>query len=53
MVPTGIQRLGVRVSTSVDEVVEDADVIMMLRIQQERMQGAFFPSIREYFRCSV
>ena len=49
MVPTGIQRLGVRVSTSVDEAVEDADVIMMLRIQQERMQGAFFPSIREYF----
>jgi aspartate carbamoyltransferase catalytic subunit len=49
MVPTGIQRLGVRVSTSVDEAVEDADVIMMLRIQQERMQGAFFPSLREYF----
>jgi aspartate carbamoyltransferase catalytic subunit len=49
MVPTGIQRLGVRVSTSVDEAVEGADVIMMLRIQQERMQGAFFPSIREYF----
>jgi aspartate carbamoyltransferase catalytic subunit len=49
MVPTGIQRLGVRVSTSVDEAVENADVIMMLRIQQERMQGAFFPSIREYF----
>jgi aspartate carbamoyltransferase catalytic subunit len=49
MVPAGIQRLGVRVSTSVDEAVEGADVIMMLRIQQERMQGAFFPSIREYF----
>jgi aspartate carbamoyltransferase catalytic subunit len=49
MVPTGIQRLGVRVSTSVNEAVQDADVIMMLRIQQERMQGAFFPSIREYF----
>jgi aspartate carbamoyltransferase catalytic subunit len=49
MIPTGIQRLGVRVSTSVDEAVEGADVIMMLRIQQERMQGAFFPSIREYF----
>jgi aspartate carbamoyltransferase catalytic subunit len=49
MVPAGIQRLGVRVSTSVDEAVADADVIMMLRIQQERMQGAFFPSIREYF----
>src|SRR5262245_19221100 len=49
MVPTGIQRLGVRVSTSVDEAVENADVIMMLRIQHERMQGAFFPSVREYF----
>ena len=36
-------------STSVDEAVADADVIMMLRIQQERMQGAFFPSVREYF----
>jgi aspartate carbamoyltransferase catalytic subunit len=33
----------------VDEAVADADVIMMLRIQQERMQGAFFPSLREYF----
>jgi aspartate carbamoyltransferase catalytic subunit len=49
MVPRGIERLGVRVSTSVDEAVRDADVIMMLRIQQERMQGAFFPSLREYF----
>ena len=49
MVPTGIERLGVRVSTSVDEAVADADVIMMLRIQQERMHGAFFPSVREYF----
>ena len=34
---------------SVDEAVRDADVVMMLRIQQERMQGAFFPSLREYF----
>ena len=49
LVPTGIERLGVRVSTSVEEAVADADVIMMLRIQQERMQGAFFPSLREYF----
>ena len=53
MVPTGIQRLGVRVSTSVDEAVEDADVIMMLRIQQERMQGAFFPRSANTLRCSV
>ncbi len=49
LVPRGIEQLGVRVSTSVDEAVEGADVIMMLRIQQERMQGAYFPSLREYF----
>jgi aspartate carbamoyltransferase catalytic subunit len=49
LVPPGIERLGVKVSTSVERAVADADVIMMLRIQQERMQGAFFPSVREYF----
>jgi len=49
LVPRGIERLGVRVTSNVDEAVKDADVIMMLRIQQERMQGAFFPSLREYF----
>jgi aspartate carbamoyltransferase catalytic subunit len=49
LVPVGIERLGVRVSFKLDEAVADADVIMMLRIQQERMQGAFFPSLREYF----
>jgi aspartate carbamoyltransferase catalytic subunit len=49
LVPPGIERLGVRVSTSVDEAVTDADVIMMLRIQHERMSGSFFPSVREYF----
>jgi len=50
LVPAGIERLGVRVSTSVDKAVAGADVIMMLRIQQERMQGAYFPSLREYFQ---
>ena len=49
LVPAGIERFGVRVSPVIDEVVAGADVIMMLRIQQERMQGAFFPSLREYF----
>ena len=49
LIPAGIERFGVHVSTSVDEAVVGADVIMMLRIQQERMQGAFFPSLREYF----
>src|SRR5438876_9137572 len=49
LVPVGIERQGVRVSTSVEEAVAGADVIMMLRIQQERMHSAFFPSVREYF----
>jgi aspartate carbamoyltransferase catalytic subunit len=49
LVPAGIAQCGVHVTTAVAEAVADADVIMMLRIQQERMQGAFFPSLREYF----
>src|SRR5213075_3174477 len=50
LIPPGIECLGVHVTTSVDEAVQDADVVMMLRIQQERMQGAYFPSLREYFK---
>jgi aspartate carbamoyltransferase catalytic subunit len=50
LVPVGLDKFGVTVSTSVDEAVAAADVIMMLRIQQERMHGAFFPSVREYFQ---
>jgi aspartate carbamoyltransferase catalytic subunit len=49
LLPPGIAQLGVRVSTSIDEAVEGADVVMMLRIQQERMSGGYFPSLREYF----
>ena len=49
LVPPGIERLGVKVTSVVEDAVRDADVIMMLRIQLERMQGAFFPSLREYF----
>ena len=45
-----MERLGVRATTSIDEAVEDADVIMLLRIQLERMSGYFFPSLREYFQ---
>jgi aspartate carbamoyltransferase catalytic subunit len=47
--PPGIDRFGARATTSIDEAVEGADVVMMLRIQQERMTGHFFPSTREYF----
>jgi aspartate carbamoyltransferase catalytic subunit len=50
MVPSGIERFGVRVTPFVDEAVADADVIMLLRIQLERMEGGFFPSLREYFQ---
>ena len=49
MMPPGIGRFDVRATTSVDEVVDGADVVMMLRIQLERMQGHFIPSLREYF----
>ena len=49
LVPRGIEQQGVTVAPTVDEAVRDADVVMLLRIQQERMQGAFFPSLREYF----
>ncbi len=49
LIPRGIEQLGVTATTSVEDAVRDADVVMMLRIQQERMQGAFFPSLREYF----
>jgi aspartate carbamoyltransferase catalytic subunit len=48
--PTDIRRFGVTATSVVDEAVRDADVIMLLRIQLERMEGAFFPSLREYFR---
>ncbi|HEY6212099.1 MAG TPA: aspartate carbamoyltransferase catalytic subunit [Vicinamibacterales bacterium] len=49
LVPPGLEKLGVEVTTDVDHAVADADVVMMLRIQQERMHGAFVPSLREYF----
>jgi aspartate carbamoyltransferase catalytic subunit len=49
LIPPGIERLGARPTTSVDEAVEGADVVMLLRIQHERMHGHFIPSVREYF----
>ncbi|HKV98591.1 MAG TPA: aspartate carbamoyltransferase catalytic subunit [Vicinamibacterales bacterium] len=49
LVPPGLDRLGVRVCRSVDAAIEGADVVMMLRVQYERMHGLFLPSVREYF----
>jgi aspartate carbamoyltransferase catalytic subunit len=50
LVPAEIRRFGVQVTHNVDEAVADADVVMLLRIQLERMEGAYFPSLREYFQ---
>jgi aspartate carbamoyltransferase catalytic subunit len=49
LLPPGIESLGVKVTTSLDEAIEGADVVMMLRVQHERMHGLFLPSVREYF----
>ena len=48
MMPAGIELQGVTATSSMDAAVEGADVVMMLRIQLERMSGHFFPSLREY-----
>ena len=49
LIPPGLERLGAQPTTSVDEAVTDADVVMLLRIQHERMESHFIPSVREYF----
>lgn len=49
LMPSGIDRFEVHATTRVEEAVAQADVIMMLRVQLERMEGIFFPSLREYF----
>jgi aspartate carbamoyltransferase catalytic subunit len=49
LIPTDIRRFGVTPTSDIEEAVRDADVIMLLRIQLERMEGAYFPSLREYF----
>jgi len=49
LMPSHIERFGVHPTISVDEAIDGADVVMMLRIQQERMHGHFIPSVREYF----
>jgi aspartate carbamoyltransferase catalytic subunit len=50
LIPPAVERLGAKVAPSLDAAVEGADVVMMLRVQKERMLGAYFPSVREYFR---
>jgi len=50
LMPTGIGQLGVEVFNNMRDGLRDADIVMMLRLQRERMSGAFVPSTREYFR---
>ncbi|MGF1562442.1 MAG: aspartate carbamoyltransferase catalytic subunit [Geminicoccaceae bacterium] len=49
LMPASIERYGVSVHTNMAEGLEGADIVMMLRLQTERMQGALVPSVREYF----
>ena len=49
LLPAEIERTGARVVTRIEEAVDGADVIMMLRVQKERGGGLGFPSDREYF----
>lgn len=56
LMPVGIEKIVcdnshfLHMTHSMDEAVRDADVVMMLRVQFERMNESFFPSVREYFR---
>jgi aspartate carbamoyltransferase catalytic subunit len=49
LLPPGAERLGVEVFTDMGAGLEDADIVMMLRLQKERMQGSYVPSTREYY----
>lgn len=49
LLPAGIESLGCEVFESMEEGLSGADVVMMLRLQRERMEGALIPSEREYF----
>jgi aspartate carbamoyltransferase catalytic subunit len=50
LLPAGIERMGVEVYRDMASGLKDADIVMMLRLQRERMNGAFVPSSKEYFR---
>tara|TARA_R110000850_G_scaffold118995_3_gene236160 strand:+ start:328 stop:1242 length:915 start_codon:yes stop_codon:yes gene_type:complete len=49
LMPAGVEKLGVEVTDDMAKGLEGADVVMMLRLQKERMDGGFIPSEREYY----
>ncbi|MFT4217038.1 MAG: aspartate carbamoyltransferase catalytic subunit [Micropruina sp.] len=48
LLPTGVDQWGCEVTDDFDAALEASDVVMMLRVQRERMHGGFFPTAREY-----
>jgi aspartate carbamoyltransferase catalytic subunit len=48
MIPADMEKMGVKVFHNLEKGIKDADVIMMLRIQMERQNKTFFPTLREY-----
>jgi len=50
LLPQGVERMGVEVARDMREGLDGADIVMMLRLQRERMNGSFVPSSGEYFR---
>ena len=50
LLPVGVEKWGVAISFNFDEVLSNVDVVMMLRVQRERMDDLFFPTEREYSR---
>jgi aspartate carbamoyltransferase catalytic subunit len=50
LMPAGIERFGFEIFHDMRQGLKDADIVMMLRLQRERMHGSFVPSTKEYFR---
>jgi aspartate carbamoyltransferase catalytic subunit len=50
LLPVGMERMGVEVARDMRAGLADADIVMMLRLQRERMNGSFVPSSSEYFQ---
>ena len=50
LLPKGVEGLGVHVYNDMAKGLKDVDVVMMLRLQNERMSGSFLPSAQEYFK---
>jgi len=49
LMPNGIEQMGVKVYTNIEKGLKDVDVVIMLRLQHERMNTALLPSVREYY----